>query len=80
MAKNPNYRYLWEEKILLHKNDEDVILKTLKDATKILKTDDVRCLWNFVFDNIESHMVVSIIPILYHVSYKNCQTLLSFAV
>ncbi|OWR44253.1 u3 small nucleolar RNA-associated protein 6 [Danaus plexippus plexippus] len=61
LAKNPLYRYLWEEKILLHKNDEDVILKTLKDATKILKTDDVRCLWNFVFDNIESHMV-----------FKNC--------
>ncbi|XP_045766401.1 U3 small nucleolar RNA-associated protein 6 homolog [Maniola jurtina] len=57
LAKNPSYRMLWEEKLLLNKSDEKKMLCILQDAGKSLKSEDMLALWNFMFDKIESNVV-----------------------
>ncbi|XP_046968618.1 U3 small nucleolar RNA-associated protein 6 homolog [Vanessa cardui] len=58
LVKNPKYRLLWEEKILLNKSDENKVLSILKDASKQLKSEDLIELWNFLFDNVESSVLL----------------------
>lgn len=63
MAKNPHYRLLWQEKLLLNKSDENKMLSILKDAAKQLKSEDLTEVWNFMLDNVDSNVVL-----------KNCFT------
>lgn len=59
MAKNPHYRLLWQEKLLLNKSDENKMLSILKDAAKQLKSEDLTEVWSFMLDNVDSNVVVS---------------------
>lgn len=60
MAKNSHCRLLWQEKLLLNKSDENKMLSILKDAAKQLKSEDLTEVWNFILDNVESNVVVSL--------------------
>uniref|UniRef100_S4PWI8 U3 small nucleolar RNA-associated protein 6-like protein n=2 Tax=Pararge aegeria TaxID=116150 RepID=S4PWI8_9NEOP len=57
ITKNPQYRQLWEEKILLNKSDEKKMLSLLQEAGKSLNSEDSLALWNFMFDIIDSNVV-----------------------
>ncbi|VVC96344.1 unnamed protein product, partial [Leptidea sinapis] len=57
LVKNPKSRVLWEEKLLLSKDNENKMLSILQDADKTLRGEDLIYLWNFMLDNIKSNVV-----------------------
>ncbi|XP_068618280.1 U3 small nucleolar RNA-associated protein 6 homolog [Battus philenor] len=69
LVKNPQARYLWEEKITLNKLDENKQLSILKEAGKVLKADDLLCLWNIILDNIQTKEALSNC----YTKFKNCE-------
>lgn len=56
---NPQAMQIWEEKILMNKDDEKKTLVVLQEANKVLKPKDALYLWNLVLDNSDSKLVVS---------------------
>ncbi|XP_041986309.1 U3 small nucleolar RNA-associated protein 6 homolog [Aricia agestis] len=61
LRNSPQCRFLWEENLSLHKNDENKMLSIIGEAGKSLKSDDLIYLWNYLLDNLESQIV-----------FKNC--------
>lgn len=56
---NPQARQIWEEKVLITKDDEKKTLAILEEANKVLKPDDAYYLWNLVLDEVDSKSMVS---------------------
>lgn len=54
IRNNPSARYLWEEKLLLSRPDDNKMLSMLQEANKSLKPDDLLHLWMLMLDNVES--------------------------
>lgn len=55
---NPRARRIWEEKILINKDDEKKTLAVLQEANKVLEDNDALHLCNFVLDNTNSKSLV----------------------
>ncbi|XP_030025221.2 U3 small nucleolar RNA-associated protein 6 homolog [Manduca sexta] len=55
LKRNSKHRHVWQELLLLNKDDEKKMVSILQDATKKVKTDDAVCLYNLVLDNVQSN-------------------------
>ncbi|KAL0872125.1 hypothetical protein ABMA27_004545 [Loxostege sticticalis] len=62
-------RYVWEQKLLLNKADEKILLQTLQEATKMLKPDDAVQLWNLMLDNVVSKEFLKKL----YMKFQNCE-------
>ncbi|CAG5025073.1 unnamed protein product [Parnassius apollo] len=76
LAKNPQARYLWEEKLLLHKTNEIKQLSILQEAAKILKQNDYLYLWNLTLDNIETQEALQNC----YIKFKKCEDAVVLAI
>ncbi|CAK1550599.1 unnamed protein product [Leptosia nina] len=71
VEKNPKHKFLWQEKLLLNKRNENVILSVLQQASKTLKDQDLLYLWNFMLDNVENDVVLKNV----YKKFQSCESI-----
>ncbi|KAJ0178448.1 hypothetical protein K1T71_006271 [Dendrolimus kikuchii] len=67
--RNPQYRSVWEEKLLLNKSNEKKMIAILQDATRSLKASDALHLYNLVLENVESNEMLKSL----HKKFQSCE-------